>query len=113
MIDLTNPNDISSLGEDIEVITEKPKPNPFMLMLIIDKQGNLKLNLQEMGSISNPEPLIKRLKEVFEDGNTAKIEEKEVTISVSTRFDKDILTKAIKSLKDAGAKPIIIFQKDI
>ena len=113
MIDLTKSSDISSLGDDIEIITDNPsKPNPLTLMLTIDKQGNMKLNLQEMGNISDPQPLIKKLREVFENRNTAKIEEKAVTISVSTKFDKDILTKAIKSLKDAGAKPIIIFPKD-
>lgn len=116
MIDLTKSSEVSSLGDDIEFTNVQPVSNPDSVWVVVklDKEGNYTM-VNEFGKdITQPKPLTSESKKYFEEfwGYMAGKKEKIMYLSPPTKIDRDILIKAIKSLKDAGVKRFIIFPKD-
>ena len=97
------------------------KPNPLTLVVFISPDGKLKLNTEEMGSISDTSQLSTRLVEVFKGrigkGYKAGMEtrsdlpeeeriEKTVFIKAPRAIPYGTGVKVIDAIKGAGASPV-------
>lgn len=94
---------------------EKLKPNPNVLIVFLDKDEKLKLNVDEMGTISSPERLSKRLFAIFKERENNGVfregtneVEKTVSLSVFKSGKYGDFIKLVEAVKAAGAEPIEI-----
>lgn len=101
--------------------SEIVKPNPLVLLVsILDKDGKLMLNREDMGTISDTGRLTDKLAEVFRQREyngvfregTNEIE-KEIYIKVSNSIRYGDFIKLIEAVKISGAEPIAIQLEDI
>ncbi len=100
-------------------------PNPLTLVVSIDAQGNLRLNEQEVGTVSAPQPLGVTLSQTFEDRKRNRAYRENIlsdpnfaNLTEDQRIEKRVFIKAPRSLKyeqvvqvidvvkGAGAAPI-------
>lgn len=97
--------------EDKNVIL---KPNPNTLIVFINREGaKLRLNQDDIGDVSDTEPLTAKLGEVFKDResrgvlreNTNEVE-KTVFIKAPKSVKYGDVVKVIDAVKLAGAQPI-------
>lgn len=104
----------TSENEILETISETP--NPLTLVIDLDEKGNLSLNGESCGKVSDLVPLEAKLKEVFAHRRRNEAELKKLTnqplttvyLQVSDRttpFDEN-MKEVIESLKKSGAEPI-------
>ncbi len=96
-----------------------PRPNPLKLVAMLDDEGKLKLNNDEMGTISDPKKLISRLASIFDDRENNGIFREgtnEVEKSVSLRASKSAkygdFIKLVEAVKVAAAQPIEVEMDD-
>ncbi|MGI8788524.1 MAG: ExbD/TolR family protein [Pyrinomonadaceae bacterium] len=99
------------------------EPNPKTLIVALNSDSTLRLNTEnEMGTIANPENLIKRLSVIFQeraknnvyadevefksDLPEAERIEKTVFIKAPRTIDYGSVVKVIDAVKSAGASPI-------
>ncbi len=92
---------------------ELRKPDPNALFAILDKDGKLKLNVDEMGTISNPERLTNMLTSVFKRRENEGVlregtneVEKTIFLRVSKSTKYGDFVKLVEAVKAAGAEPI-------
>ncbi len=108
------------LPEPPDKAHEPVKPNPLTLVAMLNSDGTLKLNNEDMGMISDPERLENRLREVFKyrenDGvfrvGTNEVE-KTVFLKVSKSSKYGDFIKLVEAVKSAGAAPIGIQIDDL
>jgi biopolymer transport protein ExbD len=88
-------------------------PNPNALIVFVSKDGKLRLNRDDMGSLSNPDPLIQKLREVFNYREREGIfregtneVEKTVFIKAPRSIRYGDVAKVIDAVKTAGAQPV-------
>ncbi len=97
------------------------RPNPNTLIAILETDGKLKLNQENLGMISDSAKLVKMLTSIFKDreNNGVLIEgtnevEKTVFIRVTKSGKYGDLIKLVEAVKLSGAQPIgIQFEDDI
>ncbi|MGH9943561.1 MAG: biopolymer transporter ExbD [Pyrinomonadaceae bacterium] len=98
------------------------KPNPLTLVVTIDKDLQIKLNTDTVGSVNDPSPLATRLSGIFADrrqNNAFKPGmEARTDVKIDDRIEKTVFVKAprslpygdvvkvIDSIKGAGANPV-------
>ncbi|HEY0428651.1 MAG TPA: biopolymer transporter ExbD [Pyrinomonadaceae bacterium] len=99
------------------------KPNPYTLVVAIVGNASLRLNqIKNLGTVGEPQPLIKKLSEVFadrtenhvyteglatrEDLPEAEKIEKTVFIKAPRSLDYGSVAKVIDAVKMSGANPI-------
>ncbi|MCS6873900.1 MAG: biopolymer transporter ExbD [Pyrinomonadaceae bacterium] len=88
-------------------------PNPNALIVFVAKNGKLRLNQEDMGDLSNTEPLTQKLREVFNyrerEGifreGTNEIE-KTVFIKAPRSMRYGDVAKVVDAVKTAGAQPV-------
>ncbi|MBC7898953.1 MAG: hypothetical protein H7070_02770 [Saprospiraceae bacterium] len=89
------------------------KPNPLTLVVSLDKSKNITLNNEESGSLSDPSPLIRRLKDIFRE-RTENAVFREGTYEIyKTVYIKSALSntfadliKIAKAVDESGADPL-------
>ncbi|RMG00428.1 MAG: hypothetical protein D6735_13680 [Acidobacteria bacterium] len=88
-------------------------PNPNALIVFVSKDGKLRLNRDDMGNLSNPDPLIQKLREVFNYREREGIfregtneVEKTVFIKAPRSIRYGDVAKVIDAVKTAGAQPV-------
>lgn len=97
--------------EDKNVIL---KPNPNTLIVFINKEnGSLRLNQDEIGDVSNTEPLTAKLQEIFKYRESVPIlrpDSNEVEKTIFIKAPKSVkygnVAKIIDAAKMAGAQPV-------
>lgn len=89
------------------------KPNPNTLIVFVDKGLKLKLNQDEMGDVSNTEPLVNKLTETFKYRESNGIfregtneTEKTVFIKAPRSVRYGDVAKVVDAVKMAGAQPV-------
>lgn len=90
------------------------RPNPNTLIVFVNRDGGkLRLNQDDIGDISNTEPLTARLEETFKDREARGVlregtneVEKTVFIKAPRSVKYGDVVKAIDAVKSAGAQPI-------
>lgn len=89
------------------------KPNPNTLIVFIDKNLKLKLNQDEMGDVTNTEPLVNKLTETFKYRESNGIfregtneTEKTVFIKAPRSVKYGEVAKVVDAVKTAGAQPV-------
>ena len=93
---------------------DQPKPNPLTLVVTIDKANlGIKLNNEEMGNVTDTEPLTTRLTEEFkkrQDNGAFREGTNEVEKTIFIKAPRSIkygdVVKVIDAVKFAGAQPI-------
>lgn len=84
-------------------------PNPDSLVVIINSDLSLDLNKEtNLGSINQPNPLITRLKSIFEQRNENQNEVKTVFLKAPKRFPYGEVVKVIDAIKSTDAMPIAL-----
>ena len=116
IVDLTASNTNLSFGDGVKIVnTEqlaKQSIDPLTLTVKLDNSGNLKLNGEDIGDISSPDALIIAMREVFKASDSLKMGDRTTIIESPTKIKKEFLTKLIQSLKEAGAKQLLIHPKN-
>lgn len=99
---------------------EMVKPNPLTLAAMLNKDGKLMLNYENMGTISDTQSLTNRLMEEFKDREKNGIFRegtneivKEVFLKVSKSVKYSDFIKLVEAVKIAGAEPIVIQLDDL
>ncbi len=82
------------------------KSDPLLLVVTIEKDGKVKLNNIETGTINNLEILSTKLEIIFKDREKTGLDEKEVLIDLQGKIKKKDLDRLIAALKNANANPI-------
>ncbi|MEP6900236.1 MAG: biopolymer transporter ExbD [Actinomycetota bacterium] len=90
------------------------KPNPNTLIVFINREGaKLRLNLDDIGDVSDTTPLTAKLQEVFKDRESRGVlregtneVEKTVFIKAPKSVKYGDVVKVIDAVKLAGAQPI-------
>lgn len=90
------------------------KPNPNTLIVFINRDGGkLRLNTEDIGDISDTEPLTAKLQEVFKDREARGVlregtneVEKTIFIKAPRSVKYGDVVKVIDAVKTAGAQPI-------
>ncbi len=89
------------------------KPNPNALIIFVSKDGKLRLNQDDMGNLSDTDPLIQKLREVFnyrEANGIFREGTNEVEKTVFIKAPRSIrygdVAKVIDAAKTAGAQPV-------
>ncbi len=89
------------------------KPNPLTLVAMLETDGKMKLNYEDMGMISNPANLINKLSLVFKDREERGVfregtneVEKTVFLKVSKSGKYGDFIKLVEAVKRAGSEPI-------
>lgn len=92
---------------------ENVKPNPLTLVVSIDKTGDLRLNMDSMGSVSETEILMDKLTEIFKERENTGVfregtneVEKTVFIKASRSVKYGDVVKVVDAVKIAGSQPI-------
>lgn len=91
-----------------------PKPNPLTLVVTIDKTTmGVKLNNEDMGSVTDTTPLMTKLAQVFEQRKNEGVlregtneVEKTIFIKAPRSIKYGDVVKIIDAVKVAGAQPI-------
>lgn len=103
------------LALPIGKVKEMVKPDPLTLVAMLEKDGKLRLNLDDMGMISDTKKLENKLAQVFKyrEDNGAFREgtneiEKTVFLNVSKSSKYSDFIKLVETVKVAGARPISI-----
>ena len=112
-----DPYQIASLSFDVrlpelEDKTRLVKPNPLTLVAGLDKDGKLKLNNDDMGTVSDPKRLQDKLREIFKDRENNGVfrdgtneTEKTVFLKASGSSKYGDFIKLVESVKGGGAEP--------
>lgn len=103
------PAEPQDLPEDVEIT-----PNPLTLVVAINSGDlSVKLNNESVGDVSDTEPLITRLTQVFderEDKNVVREGTNEIEKTVFIKAPKSVrygdVVKVIDGVKQAGAQPV-------
>lgn len=90
------------------------KPNPNTLIVFISRDGGkLRLNTEDIGAVSDTEPLTAKLQEVFKDREARGVlregtneVEKTIFIKAPKSVKYGDVVKVIDAVKVAGAQPI-------
>ena len=90
------------------------KPNPNTLIVFISRDGGrLRLNTEDIGDVSDTEPLKAKLEEVFKDRESRGViregtneVEKTIFIKAPKSVKYGDVVKVIDAVKSAGAQPI-------
>jgi biopolymer transport protein TolR len=90
-----------------EPTTEPVDPNPKTLIVSIDTSMALALNTEKLdASVASPDPLIDRLKDVFEARFINMEAERTVFIKAPKSIDYGTVAKVVDAVKRSGAAPI-------
>jgi biopolymer transport protein ExbD len=120
-----DPYQISPLSFDVRLpeIVDKSsplKPNPLTLVATLDKDGKLKLNNDDMGTVSDSKRLQTKLAEIFKDRENNGVfregtneVEKTVFLKASGPAKYGDFIKLVEAVKTAGAEPIGIQFDDV
>jgi biopolymer transport protein ExbD len=88
-------------------------PNPLLLVVILDKEGNVSLNNEKQGSLGDLEQLEKLLARIFKDRENNGVfregrneVEKTVFVKAAPQLKYGDVIKLVEALKDVGASPI-------
>lgn len=90
-----------------------PRPNPLTLVVQIENNGNLKLNNQNAGNVTDPEPLTTELSRIYkerEDNGTFREGTNEVEKTIFVKAPRSLqygrVVTVIDAIKVAGGQPI-------
>ena len=90
-----------------------PMPNPLLLIVNLDKEGNITLNNEKQGSLSNLDQLKNLLARIFKERENNGVfregkneVEKTVFLKAAPQLKYEDVIKIIEALKDVGASPI-------
>ncbi|MEO6465995.1 MAG: hypothetical protein ABIP00_10590 [Pyrinomonadaceae bacterium] len=90
-------------------------PNPLFLLASVDAQGNLILNSEKLGNLTDTSAFTKRLVEIFkerEENGVFRSGSNDVEKTVSLRLDPTLkvsnLNKVVSAMDAAGSEPIIL-----
>lgn len=95
------------------VFSPAKKPNPLRLVVEISKDGRLRLNKIETGTIDDGTELSNKLIAIFNDRQKVGIDEREVVIDPQGKVNDEDLEKLIKNLADVKAEPIRVIKSDL
>jgi hypothetical protein len=105
-----------NIGPEPRVPDERPVyPNPLLLVVKVDAKGNIELNNEKQGSLSNVSTITNRLRQLFQErerSGTFRENSNEVEKTVSVRLDPGLkvsdLDKITTALDAAYADPMIL-----
>lgn len=90
-------------------------PNPLFLLASVDAQGNLSLNSDKLGNLTDTSAFAKRLVEIFkqrEINGVFRSGSNDIEKTVSLRLDSKLkvsdLNKVVSAMDAAGSEPIIL-----
>lgn len=96
------------------------RPNPLMLVAMLDKDGKLRLNNEDFGVVLAPDRLVVRLREIFkmrEYNGAFREGTNEIEKSIYLKADKSNkygdFIKLVEAVKGSEAEPIVIQIDDI
>lgn len=99
---------------------ENVRPNPLILVAMLESNGKVLLNREDVGTISNTERLENKLVQVFKDRESNGVfregtneVEKTIYLKVSKSVKYGDFIKLAEAVKIAGAEPIAIHFDDI
>ncbi len=96
-VEVVDGNDVFAIGS---------KPNPLLLVVEIDENGQLYLNKIETGAIDDVTELSGKLKVIFDDREKAGISEREVLIAPKIKIERENFEKLVTTLADLKASPV-------
>ena len=103
-----------------ETDNDPVKPNPLMLVATLEKDGKLRLNNDEMGTVTDPKKLVDKLREIFKlrENNGVFAEgtneiEKTIFLRVSKSTKYGDFIKLVEAVKGAGSQPVGIQIDDV
>lgn len=88
--------------------TEEVKPEKLALVVELKADGKIRLNQNDMGTVSQAEVLSTQLSSIFPERAANNIAEKTVTIKAAKRSSYVNVVKVIDAVKGAGGNPIIL-----
>lgn len=89
------------------------RPDPFFLQISVDGSGNVRLNQEDMGTITTPEKLRTTLENLFEQRKSEGVNQKSIAIKATKKTSYLHLARTVDLAKGAGATPIAIVLDDI
>ena len=87
--------------------------DPFYLQISVDGSGNVRLNQEDMGTITTPEKLRTTLENLLKQRNSGGVNQKSIAIKAAKNTSYLHLARTVDLAKGSGATPIAIVLDDI